>query len=242
MAVERFPWRPGGAVRSTSIMAGRIGRASPACKRHRAFEVETGRVPDPHSRSWRPGRRDCSRAALGCRVPRRFSRPGLPKLWLRAHRRAGRRVLPSRRQADSSSRARHAPGRIDHPGPYPAPPGRRVLGTRARRVVNTARSAADLGLDDFVRGRPAGTFCTVPATDLALANIGKPYPNAALLGGFAALSGRISIDSVCSAIRERFSGRVAEANVVAAVAAHAHVAGAQPEQTAAAGVGDAQAD
>jgi pyruvate ferredoxin oxidoreductase gamma subunit len=109
-------------------------------------------------------------------------------------------------------------------------------------LVNTARSAADLGLDDFVRGRPAGTFCTVPATDLALANIGKPYPNAALLGGFAALSGRISIDSVCSAIRERFSGRVAEANVVAAVAAHAHVAGAQPEQTAAAGVGDAQAD
>jgi pyruvate ferredoxin oxidoreductase gamma subunit len=106
-------------------------------------------------------------------------------------------------------------------------------------LVNTARSAADLGLDDFVRGRVAGSFRTVPATDLALANIGKPFPNAALLGGFAALSGKISIESVCAAIRERFRGGIAEANVVAAVAAHAHVAGGHGTAT---GDGHAQAD
>jgi pyruvate ferredoxin oxidoreductase gamma subunit len=109
-------------------------------------------------------------------------------------------------------------------------------------LVNTARNAADLGLDDFVRGREAGTFRTVPATELALASTGKPYPNASLLGGFAALSGRISIESVCAAIRERFSGHVAEANVTAAVAAHAHVADGLGAETATSGDDHAQAD
>jgi pyruvate ferredoxin oxidoreductase gamma subunit len=41
-------------------------------------------------------------------------------------------------------------------------------------------------------------------------------PNAALLGGFAAVSGRISLASVVAAIREKFSGTIAEANVAAA--------------------------
>ncbi len=97
-------------------------------------------------------------------------------------------------------------------------------------LVNTARSAAELGIDELVRSRPAGSFCTVPATDLALAHIGKPYPNAALIGGFAALSGRISIESVCEAIRERFAGRIADANAAAAAAAHALVADRRGEQ------------
>jgi pyruvate ferredoxin oxidoreductase gamma subunit len=48
-------------------------------------------------------------------------------------------------------------------------------------------------------------------------------PNAALLGGFAAVSGRITLDSVAAAIREKFSGKVAEGNVAAASAAYAHV-------------------
>ncbi len=39
-------------------------------------------------------------------------------------------------------------------------------------------------------------------------------PNAALLGGFAALSGLISLPSVHAAIRERFGGAVAEGEVV----------------------------
>ena len=48
--------------------------------------------------------------------------------------------------------------------------------------------------------------------------IGRPLPNAALLGSFAALTAEVTLGAVCTAIRERF-GRtppVAERNVAAA--------------------------
>lgn len=60
------------------------------------------------------------------------------------------------------------------------------------------------------------TVVTVPATELALEHVGKPVPNAALLGGFAALTGRLRLESVLHAIRDRFPARVAEGNVAAA--------------------------
>jgi pyruvate ferredoxin oxidoreductase gamma subunit len=60
------------------------------------------------------------------------------------------------------------------------------------------------------------TVLTVPATELALRHLGRPVPNAALLGGFAALTGRLRLESVLSAIRERFPARVADGNVTAA--------------------------
>ena len=41
-------------------------------------------------------------------------------------------------------------------------------------------------------------------------------PNAVLLGGFAALSGLITLDAVTHAIRAKFAGKIAEANVAAA--------------------------
>ncbi len=87
-------------------------------------------------------------------------------------------------------------------------------------LINTTRSFDALGLGDFVRGFRAERLCTVPATDLALRHIGRPVPNAALLGGFAALSGRISLESVEAAIREKFSGKLAAGNVAAAAEAH----------------------
>jgi len=90
-------------------------------------------------------------------------------------------------------------------------------------LINTTRSFDALGLGDFVKGFRAERRCTVPASDLALKHIGRPVPNAALLGGFAALSGRISLESVEAAIRDKFSGKLAAGNVAAAVEAHAHV-------------------
>jgi pyruvate ferredoxin oxidoreductase gamma subunit len=41
-----------------------------------------------------------------------------------------------------------------------------------------------------------------------------------LLGGFAALSGLITLDAVALAIAEKFSGKVAAANVAAATEAY----------------------
>jgi len=49
-------------------------------------------------------------------------------------------------------------------------------------------------------------------------------PNVALLGGFAAISGAIKLDSVLDAVRERFEGKLARANIEAAIEAHEFVA------------------
>lgn len=65
----------------------------------------------------------------------------------------------------------------------------------------------------------AGNVFVVSATEIALELVGRPVPNAALLGGFAAVSGVVSLESVSAAIRERFAGAVAEANVAAATRA-----------------------
>ena len=73
------------------------------------------------------------------------------------------------------------------------------------------------------RALPAPRLFTVPATALAREHLGRPLPNAALLGAFAALCGLITFDSVAAAIRERFPARLAEANVAAATAAFALV-------------------
>ena len=68
-------------------------------------------------------------------------------------------------------------------------------------------------------------MATVPATELARQYVGRPLPNAALLGGFAALTERTLLSSVLAAVRERFHGDVGERNV--AVAERACTCGAQ---------------
>jgi pyruvate ferredoxin oxidoreductase gamma subunit len=90
-------------------------------------------------------------------------------------------------------------------------------------LINTRRTFDELGIGEFIRGLRAGRLVTVPATELALAHVGRPVPNAALLGGFAAVSGLLSIDSVVAAIGEKFSGKVAEGNEAAAREAHRYV-------------------
>jgi len=90
-------------------------------------------------------------------------------------------------------------------------------------LINTARTFEELGVGEFVRGFSADRLCTVPATELALKHVGRPVPNAALLGGFAAASRVISIDAVAAAISEKFSGRIAEGNIAAARAAYDEV-------------------
>jgi pyruvate ferredoxin oxidoreductase gamma subunit len=90
-------------------------------------------------------------------------------------------------------------------------------------LINTSRSFEELGLEDFAAGFRAERMCTVPATEIALKHVGRPLPNAALLGGFAAIASQISLESVSAAIREKFPTKVAEANIAAATEAHAFV-------------------
>jgi pyruvate ferredoxin oxidoreductase gamma subunit len=59
----------------------------------------------------------------------------------------------------------------------------------------------------------------VSATELGLKHVGRPMPNVPLLGGFAALSGTIKLESVFMAIRQvlRQGG---EGNIAAATEAY----------------------
>jgi pyruvate ferredoxin oxidoreductase gamma subunit len=90
-------------------------------------------------------------------------------------------------------------------------------------LINTSRSFAELGLEEFATGFRHERLCTVPATEIALKHVGRPLPNAALLGGFAALAQQISLEAVSAAIREKFPTKVAEANIAAAAESFAFV-------------------
>jgi pyruvate ferredoxin oxidoreductase gamma subunit len=87
-------------------------------------------------------------------------------------------------------------------------------------LVNTGRSLVELGIGDVVDRLRPERVVSVPATDLAREHLGRPLPNAALLGGFAALTGQVKLDAVLQAIRDRFPGQVGAGNARAAQAAH----------------------
>ena len=90
-------------------------------------------------------------------------------------------------------------------------------------LINTRRSFDELGLADIGRRFRHERLTTVPASEIALKHLGRPLPNAVLLGGFAALSALVTLAAVAHAIRHTFSGAVAEQNVAAATEAFAYV-------------------
>jgi pyruvate ferredoxin oxidoreductase gamma subunit len=86
-------------------------------------------------------------------------------------------------------------------------------------LVNTSRSFADLGISAVAGRLQPGRAQTVPASSLAREHLGRPLPNAALLGGVAALTDRVGMPSLVEAITERFgSGSMGRGNVAAAEA------------------------
>lgn len=87
-------------------------------------------------------------------------------------------------------------------------------------LVNTGRTLDELGIGEVVDTLRTDRVVAVPATDLAREHLGRPLPNAALLGGFAALTGQVGLAAVLHAIRARFPGQVGEGNAKAAEAAY----------------------
>jgi pyruvate ferredoxin oxidoreductase gamma subunit len=83
-------------------------------------------------------------------------------------------------------------------------------------LINSRRTAVALGLEALIRKHPWGHILTIPATDVALKHIGRPLPNAAMLGGLAAMTSLIDIKSVEAAIGEAFEGKIGQANIKAA--------------------------
>lgn len=90
-------------------------------------------------------------------------------------------------------------------------------------LINSRRSFGELGLAEVAARFRHDRLTTVPATEMALKHLKRPLPNAVLLGGFAALSGLITLDAVAHALRDKFSGPVAEANIAAAAEAFAYI-------------------
>jgi pyruvate ferredoxin oxidoreductase gamma subunit len=86
-------------------------------------------------------------------------------------------------------------------------------------LINTNKTFEQLGLGDFVRDRDPERLCTVAATEISVRLVGRPVPNVPLLGGFAAASGLIRLESVIKAINDKFSGKVAAGNIAAATEA-----------------------
>jgi pyruvate ferredoxin oxidoreductase gamma subunit len=87
-------------------------------------------------------------------------------------------------------------------------------------LINSIKTFAELGLSDLLKDCRADHLCVVPATEIGLKYIGRPIPNVPLLGGFAAISGIIKLESVIKAINSKFSGKVAEGNIAAATEAY----------------------
>jgi len=87
-------------------------------------------------------------------------------------------------------------------------------------LINTSKTFAELRIEELFERFDRQRFQTVAATEVARERLGRPLPNAALLGGFAALTRVVGLRSVTEAIAQRFPGPVGKANVAAAESAY----------------------
>ena len=76
-------------------------------------------------------------------------------------------------------------------------------------VINSDRKPEDLNI------KTTASIETIAATDIALEIIGRPIPNAVMIGAFCSVTGLVSLDAVQAAIMGKFPGRVGENNVAA---------------------------
>jgi len=81
-------------------------------------------------------------------------------------------------------------------------------------VVNSDRLPEDLNI------KTTATIETIPATEIALEIIGRPIPNAVMIGAFCSVTGLVSLTAVQEAIMGKFPGKVGENNVAALERAH----------------------
>ncbi|MBW2192635.1 MAG: pyruvate ferredoxin oxidoreductase subunit gamma [Deltaproteobacteria bacterium] len=76
-------------------------------------------------------------------------------------------------------------------------------------VINSDRKPEDLNI------KTTASIETIAATDIALEIVGRPIPNAVMIGAFCSVTGLVSLDAVQAAIMGKFPGRVGENNVAA---------------------------
>ena len=81
----------------------------------------------------------------------------------------------------------------------------------ADHIFGTDNTGRDI-LSRMLYGGQYSLIIGFGATLFALEKIGRPLPGAAMLAGFAALTGMLRLESVQAAYAVKFSGKVAEAN------------------------------
>lgn len=86
-------------------------------------------------------------------------------------------------------------------------------------LINSARAPQQLGIAEAMERLPGARFVSLPATEIAKRHLGRPLPNAVLLGGAAALTGIVTLDAVIHAIGDKFGGEIAKRNIAAATEA-----------------------
>lgn len=90
-------------------------------------------------------------------------------------------------------------------------------------VLNSGKPISDLPIRGIVNGLLPGHVQELPATQIAREHIGRPLPNAAMLGALVALTGILKLSSINDAISKKFPPAIAEKNHKAAAAAHDYV-------------------
>lgn len=88
-------------------------------------------------------------------------------------------------------------------------------------LINSSLNLFDLGIDNLLSDPKL--VITVPATEIALEHLGRPLPNAVLLGAFSALTKKITLIAVTDAITDKFPAKVAADNCRAATFAYEFV-------------------
>ena len=76
-------------------------------------------------------------------------------------------------------------------------------------IINSTVTPDKIELDKKV------TTATVDATGIALEVLGRPITNTAILGAFCKATGAVKLESVLEAVKQTWSGRLAEMNVKA---------------------------
>lgn len=99
------------------------------------------------------------------------------------------------------------------------------LRTEGFALINSTRTLEQLGLAELRSRHAAERLLTVPASELARKRLGRPIPNAALLGGLVALTGLVKLDALAHALAQRFAPAAADGNAQAARDAYEHVQG-----------------
>ncbi len=86
-------------------------------------------------------------------------------------------------------------------------------------VIDSPKKPEELGL------KTQAKVYTVPGSQIAIETIGRRLSNTSLLGAFVAATGELKEESVIESVKERFPGRIGEANAQAVRRAYDYIKG-----------------